>query len=122
PEIDTVLVLTHGKLLPGERVRRIEPRVAHVLVHVTTYEVRTALGDNVDVAAERASELRLAARRHHLKLIDGIDAIRNPAQRRGIVIGGEAIDDEVVREVALAAHRHPDADDGRGFRKKLRAA
>ena len=79
--------------------------VAEVAVEIAARVVRAALRDDVEVAAERASELRLSARRHDLELVHRVDAVGNPAQRRRIVVGGQAVDDEVVREVALAAHR-----------------
>jgi hypothetical protein len=40
--------------------------------------VRPAPRRNVDVPAKRPPELGLAAGRHHLKLIDGVNAERNP--------------------------------------------
>ena len=81
-----------------------------------------AARDDADVAAERAPELGLAARRDHLELIDRVDAVRHPAQPRRIVVGREAVDDEVVREVALAANREADAGHRRRLGEELRAA
>ena len=78
-------------------------------------DVRAALRHDVDVAAERASELCLPARGHHLELIDGVHAVRHAAQPGGIVVGGQTVHDEVVGEVALAA----DGDALAGHRRRL---
>ena len=85
------------------RSRALKPIVAEVAVEVAVQRVGAALGHDVDVAAERAAEFRLPARGHHLELIDGVHAVRNAAQPRRIVVGRQAVDDEVVRKVALAA-------------------
>ena len=94
-----------GSLVPDSALRRVEAVVAEVAVEVAVQRVRAALGHDVDVAAERAAELGLPARGDHLKLLDGVDAVGNAAQPRRIVVGRQAVDDEVVREVALAADR-----------------
>ena len=60
---------------------------------------------DVDVAAERAAELRLAAAGDDLELLDRVDAERDAAEPGGVVVGRQAVDDEAVREVALAGDR-----------------
>ena len=117
-----VLRLTHRQRGPGQRVWRIETIVPHVVVEVAVRGVAAALRDDVDVAAERAAELGLAARRHDLKLVDSVHTVRDAAQPCRVVVGRQAVHDEVVREVALAAHRQAHARNGGRFREKLRAA
>ena len=90
---------------PESGFARVEAIVAEVAVEVAVQRVGAALGDDVDVAAERAAELGLPARRHHLELLDRVDAVRDAAQPGGVVVGRQAVDDEVVREIALAADR-----------------
>ena len=102
-EAAAVLLLRHRKLRPGQRVPAVERVVAEVAIEITARQVGAAARYDVDVAAKGASELGLAARGHHLKLVDGIDAIRHPAQSGGVVIRRQSIDYEVVGEVALAA-------------------
>jgi hypothetical protein len=84
-------------------------------------DIRAALGDDVDIAAQGPPQFSLSPRRDHLKLFDGVNAVGHAAQRRGVVVGGEPVNDEVVREIALAADRQTDAGDRRGLRKELRA-
>ena len=121
-EARAVLRLAHRQRRPGQRVRRVETIVPHVIVDVAVRGVAAALRDDVDVAAQRAAELGLAARRHDLKLVDRIHSVRDAAQPRRIVVGRQAVHDEVVREVALAADRQADARHGGRFGEKLRAA
>ena len=71
------------------------------------HDVRAALGDDADVAAEGATQLRLTSGRHDLKLIDSVNAIRNAAHPRGIVIGRQAVDDEVVRKLRWLPNDSP---------------
>ena len=70
-------------------------------------------------AAERTAKLRLRPGRHDLKLLDGIDAVRDPAQPRRVIVGRQTIDDEIVREVTLAADRDAGARNRRRFGKQL---
>ena len=79
-----------------ERIRRVEAIVAEVTVHVSACVVCAAFRDDVDVPAQRASELGLSAGCHHLKLVHRIDAVGNPAEAGRIIIRREPIDDEVV--------------------------
>ncbi len=83
--------------------------------------VAAAPGDDADVAAEGASKLRLATGGHHLELIDRVKAVRDPRDACRIVIGREPVNDEVVRQVPLRAHRDPLSWSGRRFREQLRA-
>jgi hypothetical protein len=94
------LLLAHRQGLPDQGIRGVEVVVAEVAVQIAAVPVRAALRDDVEVAAKRAAELRLSARRHHLELIHRVHAVRNPAQRRRIVVRRQAVDDEVVGEVA----------------------
>ena len=110
-----------GSFVPDSAFARVEAVVAEEVVDRAAQLVGAALGDDVDVAAERASELRLRAGGDHLELLDRIDAVGDAAQARRIVVGRQPVDDEVVREVALAADRDGDAGHGGRFREQLRA-
>src|SRR4030095_567318 len=117
-----VLLLVHWELLTRQSVGGVERIVAKVVVHVSLQRVGAALGHHVDVATQGATQFRLAARGDDLKLVYGINTVRDAAQSSRIVVGRKTIDDEVVREVALAADRQtPLAGDGRRLRKELRA-
>ena len=83
--------------------------------------VRAALGDHADIAAEGAAELSLRTRCDDLELFNGIEAVSDTAQRRSVIVGRQPIHDEVVREVALTANREADARHGRRLGKKLGA-
>jgi len=117
-----VLVLVHRQLRAGEGVRRVQAIVAKKCVAVRAPDVRAAARRDADVAAQRTPELRLSARGHDLKLVDRVDAERDTAQRGGVVVGRQAVDHEVVGQIALAADRHANARHGGGFREQLRAA
>ena len=84
-------------------------------------DVRAAARHHVHVAAQGAAEFGLASGRHHLKLLDGIDAVGDPAQRGGVIVGRQTVDDDVVGEVALSGHRQADPGNGRSLRKELGA-
>jgi hypothetical protein len=105
----------------GQRVCRVEAVVADVVVGAALEHVGAAARDHVDVAAERAAQLRLAARRDDLELLHGVHAVGDTAQRRRVVVGRQAVDDEVVRQVTGAAHRQRDAADGGSLREELGA-
>ncbi len=111
------LLLIHRQHLMDQGIRGVHDVVSKVAVTVAVQFVRAAARDDAEVAAERASELGLAARCHDLELIDGIHTVRHPAQPRRVVVRREAIDDEVVRHVALAADGQPLSRDGRRFRE-----
>ena len=81
--------------------------------------VGPAARDHVDVATERTAEFRVSAGGDHLELLHHVESIKDAAQAGGIIIGRQTIDDEVVGEVALAAHRDPLPRHGRRFRKQL---
>ncbi len=119
-EAAAVLLLVHRQRLARERVRGVEGVVTKEAIERAAPGVRSALGDDVDVAAECPAQLCLAAGRHDLKLFDGIDTVGNSAQPGGIVIGRQAVDDEVVRQIALAGDR--DALPGHRRRLRRRAA
>ena len=55
--------------------------------------------------AERAAELGDAAGADDRELADDLLAVERPRQLRGVVVGGEAVDDEGVGEVALGGDR-----------------
>ena len=99
----------------------VEVVVANEVVHRAVQGVGAALRDDVDVAAEGATEFGLAAGCDHLKLLDRVDAVRNSAESRRIVVGGETVDDEVVRQVALTGDRDALARHRGRFGKQLRA-
>ena len=99
------LRLAHRQLGARQRVLCVQRIVAHVVVDRAAQGVGAALGHDVDVAAERAAELGLRAGRDDLELLDRVDAVGDAAQPRRIVVGRQAVDDEVVRQVALAADR-----------------
>ena len=84
--------------------------------------VGAALRHDVDVSAERAAKFGLAARCHHLELIDRVHAVRNAAQPGGIVVRRQSVDDEAVGEIALAANRKALPGNGGCLREQLRAA
>ena len=115
------LLLRHRQRRARERVRRVEGVVAEEAVGRAAQLVGAAARDHVDVAAERAAEFGLAARRHDLELLHRVDAVGHAAQPRGVVVGRQAVDDEAVREIALAADRQADAGHGRGLGEELRA-
>src|SRR5437868_6660142 len=69
--------------------------------------IGAASGDEVEVAAERASELRLASGGDDLKLLDDVHAEDIAGDSGGIVVVGEAIDDEAVGEISLAVDGIP---------------
>jgi hypothetical protein len=54
-----------------------------------------------------SAQLGLAARRHHLKFVHRIETIEDAAQAGGIVVRREAIDQKIIRKIALASHRDP---------------
>ncbi len=83
--------------------------------------VRAALRHDIDIAAQRTAELRLAAARHDLKLLNGIDTKSDAAESSGIVVGRDPVDDETVGEVALARNRDPLSRDCGRFSEELRA-
>ena len=80
-----------------------------------------AAGDHVDVAAEGAAELGLSAGGDDLELADDVEAVEGAGESGGVVVGGEAVDDEGVGEVALAADGDALAGDGGGFGEELGA-
>jgi hypothetical protein len=84
------------------------------------HAIGAALGDDVDVAAECTSELGLPSGRDDLELFHRVHAVRDAAQPRRIVVGGQAVDDEAVGEVALAADREARAGHRRCLREELR--
>ena len=118
-EAGAVLRLRHGELALRERVAGVETLVAEVAVEVAVQRVGAALGDHVDVAAERAAELGLAAGGDDLKFADDVETVEDAAEAGGVVVGGEAVDDEAVGEVALAADGDALAGDGGGFGEEL---
>ena len=118
-EARAVLRLRQRQLGVGKRIGGVEALVAEVAVQVAMQRVGAALGDHVDVAAERAPELGLAARGDHLKFLHHVEAVEDAAQSGGIVVGGKAIHDEVVGEIALAADRDSLAGHGGGFGEEL---
>ena len=81
--------------------------------------VGAALGDHVDVAAQRAAELRLPAGGDDLKFVDHVQTVERPVESGRIVVGGQSVDDEAVGEIALAADGNTLAGDGRGLGEKL---
>ena len=102
------LFLTHLRLgrsgIAQERVVSVHRIVTEICVDVAAWRVRAALGNHAHIAAERAAQLRVAAGRDDLKLIDRIDAVRNAAESGRVVVCGKTVDDEVVGEVPLAAN------------------
>ncbi len=121
-EAAAVLLLVHRQRGAGERIRRVETVVTDEIVERAPKRVRATLRHDVDVAAERAAELGLASRGHDLELLNGIHAVRDPAQPRRIVIRREPIDDEVVRQVSLAGDGDALARHRRRLGEQLRAA
>ena len=117
-----VLRLVHRQRRSRQRVAGVEAIVAPEVVKRAAHGVGAALGHDVDVAAERAPELGLRAGGDHLKLVDGVDPVGDAAQRRRVVIRRQAVDNEVVRKIALAADREAHARHGGCFREELRAA
>ena len=103
----------------GQSVGGIEAAVAEVAVQSAVELVRPAPGDYVDITAHSAAELGLASRSDHLDLLDYVEAIEDPAEAGGVVIGGEAVDDETVGEVALAADGKALSGNSRGFGEQL---
>src|SRR5207249_5266230 len=88
-----------------ERVRGIQALIPEVSVHISMKRIRTTFGDHIHETAKRAAEFRLSARSDNLEHTHDIVSIENSAEPGSIVVGGETIDHEVVREVALAIHR-----------------
>src|SRR5213079_1805235 len=74
------LMLVHRKRVSRQRVRGVERVVPDEVVHRTADGIRAALRDDADVAAERAAEFRLRARRDDLELIDRVDRKRDPTE------------------------------------------
>src|SRR4029450_4899596 len=99
----------------------VERIVAKKSVHSAAQGVGAAPCDDIDIAAECPTQLRLTAAGDDLKLLYGIDAKGDPAEPGRIVVGGHAVDDEAVGEVALTRDRQPLPWDRRGFCKQLRA-
>ena len=83
--------------------------------------VGAALRHHVHVAAQGATEFGLRAGRDHLELFDGIDGVCDTAQRSGIIVRRQTVDDEVVGQVSLTAHREADTWHSGGLREQLRA-
>ena len=116
-----VLPLIHRQRAPQQRVARIQRVVSKIPVEISLEHIRSTFRDDADVAAESAAKLRLPSRRHDLELIDGVDAIRHSGKTRGIVVRGQAVHNEVVRKIALAANRESLARNGRCFSEQLSA-
>ena len=120
-ETDAELLLVHRQRRAGQGVLAVEGIVAKKAVQRSVQRVGAALRHDVDIAAECAAELGLAAAGHNLKLLDGVDAKGDSAEPRGIVVGRHAVDDEAVGEVALTGDREPLSGNRGGFGKELRA-
>ena len=116
------LILVKRQLCSGQPVGRGHRIIAEEPIAVRVPGVGAAPRGHVEVPADGPAQFRLTARRDHLHLPDRVDAERNAAQRRRIVVGRKAIDHEVVGEIALARHGQADAQDRGGFGKELRAA
>ena len=120
-EAGTELLLVHRQRGVRQGVLAVEGIVAKEAVARAMERVGAASGHDVDVAAERPAELRLAAARHHLELFDRVHAEGNAAQAGGIVVGRQAVDDEAVGEVALAGDGQPLTRHRGRFGEQLRA-
>ncbi len=84
--------------------------------------IGAALGDHADVAAQRAAQLGLAAGRDDLEFLHYVEPEEGAAEARRIVVGGKSVDHEVIREIALAAHRDALSRYRRSLREQLVAA
>ena len=121
PDAQSVLVLAHGQRAAEEGIGGVEGVVAEELVRAPVEHVGPAAGDDVDVAAEGAAQLGLPARGHHLELVHRFHGQGDAAQARGVVVRGDAVDDEAVGEVALAGHGEALSRNGRGLGEELGA-
>ena len=83
-----------GQQVLGEGVAGVEVLVAKVAVDVAVQLVAAGFGDEVDVAAEGAAELGLAAAGDDLHLLDDVEAEGGLDEAGGVIVGGEAVDDE----------------------------
>ena len=83
--------------------------------------VGAAARHHVHIPTERPPEFGLPTGGDHLELLDCIHPVRQTTQPRRIVVGRQTVDDEAVREVALAAHREAHSLHRRRFREELRA-
>ena len=77
--------------------------------------VGAGLGGDIDYAARGASELGRPAGGDHLEFADDVFAIKRPGESCRVVVGGEAVNNEVVVEVALAGDRNPGTRNGGGL-------
>jgi hypothetical protein len=116
------LVLVQRILANRERVLLVEPIVAEELVGASAVPVRARLCDDADRAARRAAELGAAARRHDFELADHFLAQVHPRQVGRVVVGRQAVDDEVVVQIALTRHRNAGAWNGRRLGEPIRRA
>src|SRR5581483_1620693 len=116
-----VLRLGQRESRAGKRVGRVQALVTEVAIEIAVQRVGAASRHHTDVSAERASELGLAAGGHHLELVHGVEAVEDAAESGGIVVGGQAVNDEAVREITLACYRDSLAGDRGGFGEELGA-
>src|SRR6185437_2163793 len=103
----------------SERVGSVEALVAEIAVGSAVKVVATAACNEVEVAAEGAPELCLAAGGDDLQFRDGLDGQRGLDKAGGVVVGREAVDEEGVGEVALRVDGEALARDGRSFGEEL---
>ncbi len=94
-----VLSLRQGEFRVREGVGRIEALVAQEAIKAAVHGIGAALGDHIDVATQGAPEFGLASGSDHLKLMDHVETVKDAAEPSGIVIGGKAVDDEVIGKV-----------------------
>lgn len=80
-EAGAVLRLRHGQDAVGQRVRGVEAAVAEIAVEIAVKSIRAALGYDIDVATQRASELGLASGGDHLELIDDTETVERTRER-----------------------------------------
>ena len=64
--------------------------------------VGAALENHVDRTAQGTAELRLTTRSDDLKFTHDIEPVEDAAEPCGVVVGGQAIDDEAIGKISLA--------------------
>src|SRR5262245_58622799 len=99
----------HRQPRARQRVGGAEAVITEIAVSAALPAVAAAAGDEVDEPAEGPAEFGLTAGADDLQLVERLDADRNAAQARRVVIRRDAVEDEAVGEIALAADRQADA-------------
>ena len=121
-EAESVLVLLQRILARCERVLRVERVVAKEFVRAPAVAIRPRLRDEADDAGRRPAEFGRAAGGYDLELAHDFFAQRDAREIGGVVVGGKAVHDEVVVQIALAADGNARRRHRRRFREPIRVA